>query len=97
MCLENGLAFRLSYRDRRDVGQVGCNAWCVDHIVEGKLVNEGGRFAQQRERLKVAVSFWHGHEVLSQAHLANTTRGSAHDWRDVRKMEWLLIKLSYPL
>lgn len=33
------------------MSKISCNAWCIDNIVEIKLVDEGTSFQQQRQRL----------------------------------------------
>ena len=48
--------FTKSYGNGRDVGEVGCDAWGVDHIVEGQLVDDGTRFTEQGQRLSCELS-----------------------------------------
>ena len=50
-CCEFVMDTSETYGNRGNVREISGDAWGVDHIVEGQLIDVGTRFAEQRQRL----------------------------------------------
>lgn len=62
------------------MGEICSNTWSVDYIVECKLVNERGGFAEERQRLRRSVECLCAQEKTS--YLSDTSRGAQNDGLD---------------
>jgi hypothetical protein len=69
------------------VGKVSGNAGCVDDIVEGELVHEGGELQEQRQRLprgggqqELLVKSAQIFLFRRATHLSNTARGTSDNY-----------------